>query len=178
VLSLVLGVSFALVVVTSVVLRRVWPKHRRLTDEEARARLATMRAGEVPEPLRAGVPRPDVFSGRGYLRQKQMQGRYLDLLTYGRVARGLCISRWLEPDSPGVDITYEVAWIDYQNRLRRVGGTEYHEGLHTGPPRFTGPIHVVTDARLREGRVVTVVYASVSDACVIYEALGIDEKAR
>lgn len=153
-----------------------------LTDVELRARLAQSRPEDLPPELRAPPRRPDVFSGRGYLKQQRYRDQYLALLTDGIATRAICTRRTAASEPEGVDATYEVAWCDEAGRIRRLGGTDSYDPVHAGFGAGEGDMVVDMDASLEPGAIVTVVYRDASDGrrgdlrartTVIYEALRI-----
>ena len=153
---------------------------RRLNERADRRRtvaiLSALQAanlGEPPPELRHAPPRPDVFSGRGYLQQARYRAAYLPLLQCGHVARALCVRYRSTSDSEGPDVRFEYAWIDHAGELRRESREESYDAMHAALSAGKGDIIVDMDAGMREGRVVTVVYYADRSEHVIYDALCI-----
>jgi uncharacterized membrane protein YedE/YeeE len=134
--------------------------------------LASRELGPLPEALRPTPPRPDVFSRKGYLKQRRHRDRYLPLLLHGHAARGLCLSYHSSGDADGIDVTFTYAWLDHTGALRQHSGKESYDPMHAALGSGQGDIVVSMDASLDEGRVFTVVYDEREH--VIYEALKID----
>ena len=138
--------------------------------------LSALRAADVGEPppeLRGAPPRPDVFSGRGYLEQARYRSAYLALLQNGHVARSLCTRYRSWSDSEGPDVEFEYAWVDHLGEVHRQSRKESYDAMHAGLSVGKGNIVIDMDAGMKEGRVVTVVYDGRGEH-VIYEALRID----
>jgi hypothetical protein len=140
-----------------------------LSDAEIRVRLAT--AGPLPEALRSEPPRPDAFSDRGYLAQTRHCAKYLPLLCHGRATRGVCSGYRSRNDGEGNDVRWEIAWLDEEDRVRRVAGKESYDPMHAALANGQGEIVVDMDAGLRLGELITVVYQERD--WVIFESLGV-----
>lgn len=115
-------------------------------DQAWRSAAAARNGAPIPPELRSPAPRRDVFSGKGYLSHK---------------------------DPEGVDVSYELAWLDENNKLRRVRKSESYDPVHAARGSGDGNICVPVDAQLSLGRRVTVVCAQRSAEYVVYEALCI-----
>jgi hypothetical protein len=188
-LNLVIGVALAVAVLSGALLRLLRaqggvpgqggpPAHQGPpSDSEIRILLANAYLGDLPGALRPPAPRPDVFSGRGYLQQAVYREKYLPLLLHGQAVRGLCVAYDLDSEPEGVDVTYEYAWLDHLGRLRRVQGKDSYDPMHAGLSHGRGTIVVASDASLRKGRALTVVYAAEPGVHVVYEALCIEREA-
>lgn len=146
---------------------------RPLADHQVIQMLRTMDLGELPEPLRGAPPRPDVFSFRGYLKQKPHRRKYLPMLLEGPVYRGLCICWHEVPGAGECDATYEYAWLDREGRLHRERQTSYYDH-HAVMSQGHGEVHPVLDAGFKLNQPVTIVCSNKSDEHIVYEALLIE----
>lgn len=142
-------------------------------DQAWRSAAAARNGAPIPPELRSPAPRRDVFSGKGYLSQREYRAKYLPLLLHGRVFGAVCTSYVEHKDPEGVDVSYELSWLDENNKLRRVRGSESYDPVHAARGSGDGNICVPVDAQLSLGRRVTVVCAQRSPEYVVYEALCI-----
>ncbi len=147
---------------------------RPLPDDKVIEMLRTHDLGEIPEPLRGPAPRRDVFSFRGYLKQKRYRKQYLPMLMEGPIYRGLCIC-WHElPGAGECDATYEYAWLDRDGRLHRKRETSYYDH-HAVLSQGSGDVHPVLDANFKLDSPVTIVCSNTTDDHIVYEALLIEK---
>lgn len=135
--------------------------------------LANTDLGELPKALQAPPPRPDVFSGKGYLRQAHYRTQYLPLLIHGQAARAVCTSYTASTDSDGRDVSFSYVWLDHTGKVRAASCKESYDPMHAAAGAGQGSIVVDSDANMERGRVVTVVYQG--DQHVVYDALRLEK---
>lgn len=144
-----------------------------LPDARVIEMLRTLNLGEIPEPLRGAPPRADVFSFRGYLKQKVHRRTYLPMLTEGPVYRGLCICLHKRQGAGECDVTYEYAWLDDKGRLHRHRASVSYD-TDVGCAVRYGDVFLAIDANFELHKPVVIVCSTTTDKHIVYEALGIE----
>lgn len=143
-----------------------------LTEPQAIARLNVHNRTPLPNALAASTPRPDVFSGRGYLAQERYCKRYLDLLRHGYVTRGICVSYESSNDGEGNDVCFTYLWVDHRGAVKKNTVTESYDPLHAAYAAGQGNIVIDMDAGVELESVLTIVYNDKGEHVVV-DALGV-----
>lgn len=144
------------------------------TDEEVLAMLRGVPLGDLPPALRHEPPRPDVFSGRGFLKQRRYRQQYLPFLQEGRVHRGLCVYAYRRYGAGEMEVLYEYAWLDHLGKLQRVKGGASFEG-RLAPPDGRGDIFLPEDGTWILRSPLTIVCSPTTDEHILYEVLLLED---
>ncbi len=126
---------------------------------------------DLPRELLGTVPRVDVFSGRGYLRQQRYRDRYLPLLLHGHAAPGLVVQYSGETTPTGVEVAFTYGWVDAGGDVHLMHMRESYDPVQAALAVGHGEMVLDLDAGLSDGARVTVVAAADGSDAVIYEAL-------